>query len=143
MNTHEIAGIVPTVERATHAVALWVERTFPDLGLTQAEAHVLAYLAPRQRCAINDLHRSFGHKRTTLSSLLDRLEARGWLRRAAHPASRRLVLVELTEAGRLVGERVSAAVRALDERVIARCGDTDTGGFLRVMRILEEELSHG
>lgn len=132
--------IVPTLERATHTVALWIERSFRDLRLTQAEAHVLAYLAQHAPCSINDLHRSFGHKRSTLTSLLDRLEARGWIRRGAHPTSRRLVLVHLTDAGRGPGERVLAALRALDERVLARIGG-DAMTFLRTIEVLEEELT--
>ena len=142
MNEDDAVTIVPALERATHAVALWVERSFHDLRLTQAEAHVLAYLALHPHCSINDLHRGFGHKRSTLTSLLDRLEARGWIRRAAHPTSRRLVLVHLTAAGREVGERVSAALRALEDGVIARSGGTDTAAFLRVLRALEKEISH-
>jgi DNA-binding MarR family transcriptional regulator len=133
--------LIPAIERATHAVALWIERTFHDLRLTQAEAHVLGYLALHPGSTINDLHRSFGHKRSTLTSLLDRLEDRGWLRRTAHPRSRRLVSVELTDAGQLVGERVSAALRALEARVSARSGSDDVAASLRTLRALEEELS--
>lgn len=142
MNKHDDASrIIPALERTTHAVALWIERAFPDLRLTQAEAHVLAYLAQHAPCSINDLHRSFGHKRSTLTSLLDRLEARGWVQRAAHPESRRLVMVRLTEAGSAVAERVSAALGALEERLRARAGD-DAAAFERVLRQLDEELSH-
>jgi DNA-binding MarR family transcriptional regulator len=141
MNTPPIQSIVPALERATHAVALWIERTFSDLRLTQAEAHVLAYLAVHASCSINDLHHSFGHKRSTLTSLLDRLERRGWIRRTAHPASRRLVQVELTGTGRPVAERVSAAVRSLEERLLVRVGQPDATAFLHVIHILEEELS--
>jgi DNA-binding MarR family transcriptional regulator len=132
--------IVPALERATHAVALWIERAFPDLRLTQAEAHVLAYLAVHASCSINDLHHSFGHKRSTLTSLLDRLESRGWIRRTAHPTSRRLVQVELTDTGRPVAEQVSAAVCSLEERLLARVGQQDATTFLQVIQILEEEL---
>ncbi|HEU0026237.1 MAG TPA: MarR family transcriptional regulator [Ktedonobacterales bacterium] len=141
MKNHESEVLIPAIERATHAVALWIEREFHDLRLTQAEAHVLGYLARRPDSSINDLHRSFGHKRSTLTSLLDRLEDRGWLRRAAHPASRRLVRVELTDAGRLVGERVSAALRALEERVSARSGSGDVAAALRLLHALEVQLS--
>jgi DNA-binding MarR family transcriptional regulator len=141
MNTSPILPIVPALERATHAVALWIERTFSDLRLTQAEAHVLAYLAVHASCSINDLHHSFGHKRSTLTSLLDRLEHRGWIRRTAHPTSRRLVQVELTETGRPVAEQVSAAVRSLEGRLLARVGQLDATAFLHVIHILEEELS--
>ena len=139
MNTHDMPVMVPAIERATHAIGLWIERTFGDLRLTQAEAHVLAYLAFHAPCAINDLHRSFGHKRSTLTSIVDRLEERGWVVRGAHPRSRRLVLVELTEAGREVAERVSSALQALEGRVLARAGDAEVAAFLRVLRVLEEE----
>jgi DNA-binding MarR family transcriptional regulator len=123
-------------------VALWIERSFRDLRLTQAEAHVLAYLAHHTPCSINDLHRSFGHKRSTLTSLLDRLEGREWIRRGSHPTSRRLVMVQLTEAGRQVADQVSTALCALEERVLARTGGADATTFLRVIQMLEEELSH-
>ncbi|HKV83096.1 MAG TPA: MarR family transcriptional regulator [Ktedonobacterales bacterium] len=142
MNEHTPPTIVPALERATHAVALWVERAFADLRLTQAEAHVLAYLAGHAPCSINDLHRGFGHKRSTLTSLLDRLETRGWIERADHPTSRRLVMVRLTETGGPVAERVSAALRDLERRLLARVGDADGAAFARVIAALEEELSH-
>jgi DNA-binding MarR family transcriptional regulator len=140
MNTPVFPPIVPALERATHAVALWIERAFTDPRLSQAEAHVLAYLAAHAPCAINDLHHSFGHKRSTLTSLLDRLEDRGWIRRAAHPTSRRLVQIELTDSGRAVAERVSAAVSTLEARLVARAGQRDAAAYLRVIHALEEEL---
>jgi len=140
MKKPAVLPIVPVLERATHAVALWIERTFADLGLTQADAHVLAYLAAHAPCSINDLHHSFGHKRSTLTSLLDRLERRGWIRRAAHPTSRRLVQVELTDSGGPVAERVSAAVHDLEQRLLARVGQQDAEAFSQVIHVLEEEL---
>jgi len=140
MNTSDDPLIVLALERATHAVALWIERCFRDLRLTQAEAHVLAYLADHTPCSINDLHHSFGHRRSTLTSLLDRLEGRGWIERAAHPTSRRLVMVRLTVAGRPVAEQVSAALGDLEARVLARASGEDAAAFLRVIHALEEEL---
>ena len=131
--------MVPALERATHAVALWIERSQSDFQLTQAEAHVLAYLAEHPTCSINDLHHSFGHKRSTLTSLLDRLEIRGWIQRDAHPSSRRLVQVRLTGSGRPIADRVGAEVGALESRVLARTGPEDVAAYLRVIRTLEEE----
>ncbi len=140
MNGDDTPQLASALEHATHALALWVERTFREVGLTQAEAHALAYLAQHPGATINDLHTSFGHKRSTLTSILDRLETRGWVRRAPHPTSRRLVTVELTDAGRAIGERVSSALRAVEERVQARAGETGVTAFLAVLRILEEEI---
>lgn len=137
--------LIPALERATHTASLWIEQKLGGLGLNQAQAHILAYLARHAPCAINDLHRNFGHKRSTLTSLLDRLEGRGLVRRAAHPTSRRLVLVYLTDAGLPVAARVSATLRVLEDRVLARVGTEDAAAFLRILSTLEEELSddHG
>jgi DNA-binding MarR family transcriptional regulator len=141
MNEHTDEALIPALERATHTVALWVERTFADLRLTQAEAHALAYLARHPDASINDLHHSLGHKRSTLTSLLDRLEARGWVRREAHPASRRLVRIALTEDGQVVAGRVSANLRELEARMHTRA-DVDVAATLRALRALEEEIAH-
>lgn len=140
MDNHNAPRLAHALERATHALALWVEREFRDVGLSQAEAHVLAYLARRPAATINDLHTSFGHKRSTLTSILDRLEARGWVRRGRHPTSHRLVALELTEAGREVGERVGGALRAIEERVSEQAGDAAIATFLQVIHIFEEEI---
>ena len=140
MNEHETPHLAPALERATHALALWIEREFRDVGLSQAEAHVLAYLARQPTATINDLHNSFGHKRSTLTSILDRLEARGWVRRARHSTSRRLVALELTEEGRAVGERVSNALRDIEERVRARVDDAALAAFFEVIYSFEEEI---
>jgi DNA-binding MarR family transcriptional regulator len=133
--------IIPALERATHAVALWIERSLKDLRITQAEAHVLGYLAHVRQCSINDLHTSFGHRRSTLTSILDRLEQRGLVRRAPHPASRRLVMVQLTDAGQQAGERISAILHDLDDVVIQRTGLGDVDAFSRVIGAIEEGVT--
>jgi DNA-binding MarR family transcriptional regulator len=142
MDSDDEQVLVPVLERATHLVGLWVERSFADLRLTQAEAHVLAYLARHSPSSINDLHHHFGHKRSTLTSLLDRLETRIWLRRGPHPTSRRLVMVHLTDAGRQVADRVHTALHALEARILARASSEDVSAFGRVIQSLEEELTH-
>lgn len=140
MDNHDKAHLVAALEHATHTLALWIERTFRDDGLTHAEAHLLAYLAQHPQASINDLHTSFGHKRSTLTSILDRMEARGWTRRATHPSSRRLVAVELTDAGQAIGARVVAALAALEQRVREHAGAAATVDFLAVIHLLEKEL---
>ena len=140
MNENDAPHLAPALERATHTLALWIEREFRDVGLSQAEAHVLAYLARRPAATINDLHTSFGHKRSTLTSILDRLEARDWVRRARHSTSRRLVALELTEAGVAIGERVRGALQTIEERVRTRAGSAAIAAFLEVIYAFEEEV---
>jgi DNA-binding MarR family transcriptional regulator len=51
------------------------------------------------------------------------------------------VLVHLTEAGRQVADQVSTALRSLDDRVQTRAGEADAASFLRIIQLLEEELT--
>jgi DNA-binding MarR family transcriptional regulator len=131
-------GLVQALERATHGVGLWGELVLGDLHLTQAEIHVLGYLRDAHQCSINDLHGSLGHKRSTLTSVLDRLEHRELVRRAAHPRSRRLTMVLLTAEGRSMAERIGAALESLEQAVVDRVGLADVDACLRVIAAIEE-----
>jgi DNA-binding MarR family transcriptional regulator len=130
--------LVPSVERASHAIALWIEAALKDAGLTQAEAHIVGYLSQAGRCSINDLHHDFGHRRSTLTSILDRLEARDLVRRTPHPTSRRSVMVELTQEGRAIGEQVGALLDQLDAAVRNQITPGDLEGFYSVIAAIEE-----
>ena len=101
-------------------------------GLTQAEAHVLARLADGP-ASLGDLHRSFGHKRSTLTAVVDRLEAKGYVERGANPADRRSVVVSPTAAGRPVARRARRAVNDVERAVAAALSQRDLAGFARVV----------
>jgi DNA-binding MarR family transcriptional regulator len=120
--------IVAPLERAVHAVAL----ALAPLEISQAEAHVLARLT-RGPSRIGDLHRAFGHKRSTLTAVLDRLEQRGHVRRMPDPHDRRSVVVSLTAQGEPTARRVRRAVTELERRILAGCSPEDLAGFGRVV----------
>jgi DNA-binding MarR family transcriptional regulator len=50
------------------------------------------------------------------------LEGRGWLTRETHPADRRAVALEVTEAGVALVRRANAAVEQCDEEFFAALG---------------------
>lgn len=120
--------IVASLERAVHALGLRL--SFP--GLTQAEAHVLARLADGP-ASLGDLHRSFGHKRSTLTAVVDRLEAKGYVERGLNPSDRRSVVVSPTAAGRPVARRARRAVNDVERAVAAALSQRDLAGFARVV----------
>ena len=81
--------LIPHIHRATHRIGLYLA-DLREFGLSQGEAHILAHLAKAAPATINDLHRGLAHKRSTLTSILDRLTERGlhhprsWRIRQAH-----------------------------------------------------------
>src|SRR6476661_7106744 len=112
--------IVAPLERAVHALGLRLSSP----GLTQAEAHLLARLADGP-ASLGELHRSFGHKRSTLTAVVDRLEAKGLVARGANPDDRRPV-----------ARRARRAVREVERAVAAACSQRDLIGFARVVAAL-------
>jgi DNA-binding MarR family transcriptional regulator len=83
-----------------------------ELGLLPEEADLLMRLeaAPEQRLRMADVSRSLGVSKSGVTRLVDRLEDRGLIMRAACPKDRRVVYAGLTEAG---GETVARAAPVL------------------------------
>jgi DNA-binding MarR family transcriptional regulator len=131
-----VVTLVRPLERATHQAGLHLQAALADLGLSQAEIHVLAHLAADGPSSAGDLHRGFGHRRSTLTSVLDRLEARGFVSRAVDPRDRRSLIVSTTVDGAPVASRVLAAVEALERRVGDATSAAEREGYLAVLDAL-------
>src|SRR5947199_3805333 len=109
---------VHPVQRATHRIGLYLER-LGEKQLTQGEAHILALLADSSPATVADLHRELAHKRSTLTSILDRLSDNGLVTRTVGKSDRRTFVVSLTGKGRTVARRVHRHLSDL-ERLVRR-----------------------
>jgi DNA-binding MarR family transcriptional regulator len=130
---------IPAVHRATHRIGVHIGRLERGL-ITQGEAHILAHLLESPDATIADVHRAFGHKRSTLTSILDRLEARRLVTRRTNPRDRRTFLVGLTRDGREAARAVSAHLEAFEARVLKRASPKDIKAFLRVLDAVDAAL---
>jgi len=111
-------ALIPAVHRAAHRVGLWLEREVaPDVS--QAENHVLAHLAAAGPSTVAALHASLAHRRSTLTHVLDRLEERGWARRAVTAGDRRSFTVSLTPGGARAARKAHAALAKLERDALA------------------------
>lgn len=123
--------LVPAIHRAAHAIALILDQS-PGLGVSQAEAHVLAQLAEGD-ATVGEIHQAFGHKRSTLTSILDRLESRQLITREVSRDDRRSFVVALTRQGRSLAAKVSAQLGELEADVRKRFSKADFEAFERVI----------
>jgi len=112
-------------------------------GLTQGEAHVLALLVHSAPAKVADLHRGLAHKRSTLTSILDRLANRGLITREVGKTDRRTFLIRLTTKGRKLAQRVSRHLLDLERAVVRRVTTADIKGFNNVVTALEQEAHRG
>jgi DNA-binding MarR family transcriptional regulator len=130
--------LVPPIHRATHRIGLYLADLRAD-RLSQGDAHILAHLATASPLSISALHRGLAHKRSTLTSILDRLAARGLVTREVGAADRRTFIIALTPRGRPVARRVHRQLMALEDAVGATVTAADVKAFLKVLARVEEE----
>ena len=107
------------LQRATHATLLVLASRLSDLHLSASEINALANLADDRARTISELGVAVGTRPTTLTSILDRLEARGHITRGSRAGNRRVVVVELTESGRAAAATISQAISELEHQALA------------------------
>ncbi len=132
--------LVPPIHRATHRIGLYLADLRDD-GLSQGEAHILALLATSGPSTIAGLHRGLAHKRSTLTSILDRLAARGFVTRDVGASDRRTFVITPTAKGATVARRVHRHLAELEEAVARRVTADDVKGFLKVVSAVEDEAT--
>ena len=98
------------------AVALFARRV---AELTPVQYAALAALGARGPCDQAALAALIGYDRATLGGVIARLEARGYLRRAAGTLDRRTKRVSLTPAGRSALRRATPLVEAVQQDILA------------------------
>lgn len=121
--------LVAVWQRVTHRLLAALDDGLSDLGLSAAEINALACIP--NETTVRDLVAATAQRPSTLTGVLDRLERRGLIERAANPADRRSVLVRLTPEGRTQAARVTEAYAALEQRLPA-------GDLRRLLAALDE-----
>lgn len=134
-NRTDSLRLVPPLHRATHAIGLYLQAL--HLEVSQGEAHVLAHLSSEGPSTISALHSAFGHRRSTLTSILDRLAAAELVRRDVHPDDRRSFLISLTESGQSLAREVLQALASLEADVRDRVEAHDLAGYEAVVAALQ------
>ncbi|MCP3104097.1 MarR family transcriptional regulator [Myxococcus sp. K15C18031901] len=83
--------------------------------------------------SLAELHAAFAHKRSTLTSYMDRLEAKRLVKRVAREEDRRSFQVLLTPSGRALAARVHRRLEALEALVQEHVGERDVEGLCKVL----------
>jgi DNA-binding MarR family transcriptional regulator len=133
--------LIFSIHRTTHRIGLFIQRHMPDLN--QAEAHILCHLIEFGDSTIADLHGAFAHKRSTLTSVLDRLVARGLVTRETSPKDRRSFIVALTRSGKAKAAKIHRHLETLEAEALHGADRKTVDAFAevigRVERVATEE----
>src|SRR5436305_9589651 len=131
---------VHPVQRALHRIGWYVDE-LREQQLTQGEAHILALLASSSPLAVAELHRGLAHKRSTLTSILDRLAARKLVTRKIGQTDRRTFMIDLTARGRKLSRRIARHLGNLEKRVRRQVTTNEIRAFHKILSALETEAA--
>lgn len=121
------------IHKASRQIGIYFEGALKGSGLSPFEGHLLSYLRSYAPCALSDIHRVFGMKRSTLTSVFDRMEKRGLISRETLAQDRRSFLVRLTPRGTKAANQVQLCVEALEAAISKGITKSDLEGFRQVM----------
>jgi DNA-binding MarR family transcriptional regulator len=125
--------ILSPIHKATRQIGLHLADRTAELGVSNDEAHLLSYLESYSPAPIYELQRVLGHRPSTLTGLIDRLERRRLVRREPNPEDGRSFLIRLTGSGRELAGRVSGMVRQFEAHVMTGVDERALAGFREVM----------
>lgn len=126
------------LHKASRQISVYLETHTRELGVSPIEGHFLSYLRSYSPAPIGELVRVFGIKQSTFTSLLDRLEKAGLIRREMNPGDRRSFLIHITDAGRELAERLNHLLESFEAEVREKLTSGDMEGFRAVMAAVEE-----
>lgn len=110
-----------------------MEDVLRPLGMTITHYSCLELLAQRPGLSNSELARGTFVTRQSMNVLLQALQREGLVTRPDAPAAGRVLPAELTEAGRRQLAAASAAVRGVEDRMVAGFGDGDRARLLELL----------
>ena len=135
-------GLLGRIVRLNLAVTAALDDITEGAGITLADYLVLGVIrrSPGRRSAPTAIADVLGRTTGGMSLTLDRLAAKGWVRRSFDPADRRRVIVELTPAGFRLAARVNKALHQWEAGLDI---DADLGAVDKVLDALTLAVAAG
>lgn len=117
------------------AVAVFLQETEAH-GITPVQFAALQAVANTPGLDQRSLAARIGLDTSTLATVVDRLEARGWMQRNASPDDKRVRLLTLTHEGEQLLVGVLPDMQRAQERILAPLPKAERKEFMRMLRTL-------
>jgi DNA-binding MarR family transcriptional regulator len=131
LNQEATVALLRTASVVTRAFARLVEPS----GLSWAQYNALRVIRGAGRAGIPTLaiRERMIDEGTTITRLLDKLEAAGLIRRERSEPDRRQVMCHVTDGGRRLLDGLAARIDALDEEVVGFLSSAQLESFVRLL----------
>ncbi len=133
-------GRIESLVEQLDRLAIESPETWSDAELTIGQLRVLLVLRHRQPMSVSALSATVRTSLGSGSALVDRLVRLGLVCRREDPGDRRIVLLELDEAGKALLDRLVARRRAHMRATLERLSPADRKVVARALRTLIETM---
>lgn len=127
----------------SQAIRQEIDRKLTDLELTGQQSFILRFLSERQGQIVypKDIERRFNLTHPTVSGLLQRLEAKGFLTCTPDPDDRRYKRVALTQRGLECQVEIYRHILSLEQTMTAGMSADDVDTLIRLLDRAAENLN--
>lgn len=122
------------IRLASAAVYQHFTETFSDLGLTQKQVAVLWLIEDQPGIAQADIGRRLKMDRASVMAIVNRMQDRGFLRRAASSQDRRRQTLSLTDAGSASLAQARICIADHEEWLKSRFSPAETAMLVELLR---------
>jgi len=130
--------ILSPLHKSLRNVDVYLGKKFKPYGFSISEAHLLGYLINNSPSPVNKLIRVFGFKNSTLTSIINRLEKKGMLRRKISMEDRRSYQIELTKSGQKIATELYNITRELEDKILKNISDLEISSLNNIAAELEK-----
>jgi DNA-binding MarR family transcriptional regulator len=135
----QVLGGGSLLHQVTRDSTTQLDRRFASLGVTTQQAALLVN-ASSGVTSPSQLMAAVGTDTAGMTRLLDRLEAKEFLRRSPNPDDRRSVLVEPTERGLALVPDLTPVFGEMARQLFAGFSDDEIADFTSFLRRMRENL---
>jgi DNA-binding MarR family transcriptional regulator len=126
------------LRQTQHAVRTRLDQGLAATGLTMPQYAVLAEIDQKGELSSSDLAREIGMTAQTVNVLVQGLETSGLLTRSRHPTHGRILLANLTPAGRKALKHGVEVAQGVQDQLLSPVPASERPKLLRQLKAIEE-----
>lgn len=136
MDMEQSPGLL--IHRLAHEMSVELHRRLKVHGITRSQWSVLMILWKGEGRSQTEIQEVLGLERATITGLIQRMSAQGWVQRRDDPHDGRVQRVFLTERSRALKPTATLIVEEVHEQVLAGFSEDERAFFKRLLlRALE------
>ena len=130
----------PRLRLLNQQIHQYMDTRFAALELTGSQSFLLRYLMERGEVSPKDLEQRFHLSHPTVSGILQRLEAKGFITVAPSAHDRRCKRIRATEKAIQQQKEVCKSFSAMEQIMIRHMSDSDVETLIRLLDLAAENL---